>query len=453
MSTFPTRTALTAGAATLAAAARVVARVADAGASADAAFDGLDNDDRSAVRAIALGTLRWYLRLRAAINPLLARTSTKMDPALHALLIVAAHQIEYSRNAHQGVVHAAVDAARALDQERAAGFVNAVLRRFLRERGEALARADADVATRHAHPRWFVHELRECESSRWERILEGNNVPGPMTLRVSLGRVSREAYLDRLAGAGLEARAVEGLPGAVVLETPVPIDVLPGFDEGIVSVQDAGAQYAALLLGAQPGMRVLDACAAPGGKTGHLLELAGGDLDLLAIDNDATRLGRVQENLDRLGLRARLAVADLRRASALADEAPFDRILVDAPCSSTGVIRRHPDIKLLRRSEDIVKLATTQLAILQRCFHRLAPGGLLLYATCSVLAAENADVVDAFVASEPQAMLAPLVPGTATWPANAEPRGSGMQFFPEPQATTDGFHYACLMKATSPARA
>lgn len=452
MSTFPTRTALTAGAATLASAARVVARVADGGANSETAFEGQDSDDRSAVRAIALGTLRWYIRLRAAINPLLARTSTKMDPALHALLIVAAHQIEYSRNAPQGVVHAAVDAARALGQERAAGFVNAVLRRFLRERDEALARADSDVATRYAHPRWFVHSLREAEPDRWERVLEGNNIQGPMTLRVSLQRMSREAYLERLGGSGLEARALEELPGAVVLDSPVPVEVLPGFDEGIVSIQDAGAQYAALLLGAQPGMRVLDACAAPGGKTGHLLELAGGKLDLLAVDNDAARLRRVQENLDRLGVSARLVVADLRRASALANEAPFDRILVDAPCSSTGVIRRHPDIKLLRRNEDIAALATTQLAILQRCFQRLAPGGLMIYATCSVLAAENADVVDAFVASEPQALLAPLDPGTATWPANAEKRGAGMQFFPEPQATTDGFHYACLMKATSPAR-
>jgi len=407
-------------------AARAVARVAHERRSADEVLGG-----DAAVRAIALGTLRWYLRLAPAIERLLARPSASMAPAVHALLVTAAHQVVYSRNAPEGVVDAAVDAARALGAPRASGFVNALLRRFVREQAEIFATIDADPAVRYAHPRWFVATLAREQPARRDDILAGGNERAPMTLRVDRSRSSVAEALAACAARGIAAQPLAGYPSALVLDSPVPVDELPGFAEGLVSVQDAGAQLAATLLAPRAGMRVLDACAAPGGKSGHLLEMAGGDLDLLAVDVDDERLARVASNLERLGRQARLACLDLRDPAALAGEAPFDRILLDAPCSATGVIRRHPDIKLLRRAADIPAFAKLQGALLRNCHARLAPGGLLLYATCSVLAAENGAVVDRFLGKTPGARRA------------ADP----VQLWPGPRAPTDGFHYALLTKA------
>ncbi|MGD9599241.1 MAG: 16S rRNA (cytosine(967)-C(5))-methyltransferase RsmB [Steroidobacteraceae bacterium] len=421
------------GTAALVAAARAVHAVAHERRSADDVLGGAAGDDAGApaVRAIAYGTLRWYLRLAPAIASLLDRPATRIAPAVHALLVTAAHQVVYSRNAPQGVVDAAVDATRALGAARASGFVNAVLRRFVREHAGLFASLDTDPAVRHAHPRWLVERLRRDAPERWEDVLAGGNVRAPMTLRVDLSRTTRAQAQAACAARGIAAAPLEGFDAALVLETPVAVDSLPGFAEGWLSVQDAGAQLAAVLLAPAPGMRVLDACAAPGGKTGHLLEVAGGEIDLLAVDSDAQRLERVGGNLDRLGRRARLARLDLRDPGALAAEAPFDRILVDAPCSATGVIRRHPDIKLLRRESDVPAFARTQLAILATCFARLAPGGRLLYATCSVLAAENGRVVERFLGIERRARL----------------DGAAVQLWPGARAATDGFHYASLTKA------
>ncbi len=414
------------GTAALVTATRAVMRVAHDHHSADDAPQA-----GAAARAIALGTLRWYLRLAPAIGQLLTRPAAGMAPAVHALLVTAAHQVVYSRNAPEGVVDAAVDATRALDAPRASGFVNAVLRRFVREHGALFAKLDADPAVRHAHPRWLVDALRKEAPGRLEDILAGGNERAPMTLRVDLSRTSVAAAQAACAARGIASRPLAGFDAALVLDSPAAALDLPGFAEGLLSVQDAGAQRAAALLAPRGGMRVLDACAAPGGKTGHLLEIAGGDIDLLAVDSDADRLERVAGNLDRLQRRARLACLDLRDAGALAGEAPFDRILIDAPCSATGVIRRHPDIKLLRRPADIPAFARVQGAILATCFAHLAPGGRLLYATCSVLAAENGRVVERFLASTPTARL----------------DGPPEQWWPGVGAPTDGFHYASLTKA------
>lgn len=414
------------GTAVLTDAARAVARVAHERRSADDAIGG-----NAAVRAIALGTLRWYLRLAPAIERLLARPSASMSPAVHALLVTAAHQIVYSRNAPEGVVDAAVDATRALGAPRASGFVNALLRRFVREQAGIFAAIDTDPAVRHAHPRWLVAALGREQPARRDDILAGGNERAPMTLRVDLSRSSVAQAQAACAARGIAAQPLAGYASALVLDSPVAVDDLPGFAEGLVSVQDAGAQLAATLLAPRAGMRVLDACAAPGGKTGHLLEIAGGDIDLLAVDDAAERLTRVAANLGRLGREARLACLDLRDPAALAAEGPFDRILLDAPCSATGVIRRHPDIKLLRRAADIPAFSKLQRAILDNCFARLAPGGLLLYATCSVLDGENGTVVDRFVADTPAARRA------------ADP----VQLWPGLRAPTDGFHYALLSKA------
>jgi 16S rRNA (cytosine967-C5)-methyltransferase len=403
---------------------------------------------RAAVRAIALGSARWYLRLAPAVDMLLTRPKGVANE-LHALLVASAHQIEYSRNAPQATVHAAVDAARILKEDRASGLVNAVLRRFVTERGVLLGRVDEKLPGRTAHPPWLVKRLGEA----WPQktclaILEANNVHPPMVLRLDLSRQTTSQYLAELAAAGISAHAIEWAPAAIRLDEPVAVSALPGFQEGVVSVQDAGAQLAAPLLDARAGMRVLDACAAPGGKTGHLLEHASGLSELVAVDIDAQRVGRIEDNLRRLHRAAKLIVADVRQPASFWDGRPFDRILLDAPCSSTGVIRRHPDIKLLRRTDDIQTLAAAQLEILRATFRMLAPGGRLLYSTCSLLPDENQKVVELFLQTEPAAREAAMPRGDALAPG-ALARGTGVQLIPGAEAGTDGFYYACVEKTTA----
>ncbi len=434
------------GADSLAAAARAVAHIAFGGHSAEDALAAFEQHaERSAIRAIALGTVRWHLRLMPALETLLARPQG-LGPQVLALLSAGAHQITYSRNPAHYTVDAAVDAARILKQERAAGLVNAVLRRFAREKDTLFARVDRDIAARTAHPRWLVERLASAWPEHLEAMLEANNAHPPMVLRVDTTRGSVADYLAELAVAQIPGRPVTWAPAAVVVEQPVPVSALPGFGEGRVSVQDSGAQLAAPLLTCEPGMRVLDACAAPGGKSGHLLELTPALGELVAVDIEARRIARVKENLDRQRRSATLKVADVRRPEAFWDGRPFERILLDAPCSSTGVIRRHPDIKLLRRATDIPALAATQLEILSACFRMLAPGGRLLYSTCSVLPEENEVVLADFLRAARRARVLPVslaaeVPGALT-------RSIGVQLLPGTPAGTDGFHYACVEKTT-----
>jgi 16S rRNA (cytosine967-C5)-methyltransferase len=438
------------GAQALAEAARAVAAIVS-GQSAERALSAFETSpQRSAVRAIALGTVRWYLRVRPAVNRLLARPGA-LAGEIHALLVTAAYQIEYSRNAPALVVDMAVDAARALRQPRAGGLVNAVLRRFVNERQSLLRQVDADPAARAAHPAWLTDALTAAWPEHCARILEANNQHPPMVLRLNAGRRSPADYLGDLAAAGLGGRLVDWLSArggsAVVLDRPTSVAALPGFREGWVSVQDAGAQLAASLLQAGPGMRVLDACAAPGTKAGQLLESAPGSLELTAVDIDAGRLGRVEDNFRRLGLAARVVAADVRDPGSFWDGRPYDRVLVDAPCSGTGVIRRHPDIKLLRRGEDVPAFAGTQLEILTAAFRMLAPGGRLVYATCSILPAENEAVIGRFLEREPHARPAPMPQGDALAPGGLA-RAAGTQLLCGGAAETDGFYYACLEKTT-----
>ena len=421
------------------------------------AFDGHSTDEvlrtyeessqRSAIRAIALGSLRWYLRLAPAIDALLSRPKGVANE-IRALLVVSAHQIEYSRNAPQLTAHAAVDATRILSQGRASGLVNAVLRRFVTEKSALLAGVDRKLAGRTAHPGWLVKQLEQAWPELHEGILNANNEHPPLVLRVDLSRRTVAGYIEDLAAADIAAKAIDWMPTAVRLDRPVTVASLPGFSEGVVSVQDAGAQMAAKLLDAKPGMRVMDACAAPGGKTGHLLEHTPDLAELVAIDVDADRVARIQENLDRLRRPARVQIADVREPSTFWDGRPFDRILVDAPCSSTGVIRRHPDIKLLRRASDVPAFVATQGQILQSAFRMLAPGGRLLYCTCSVLPAENEEVVERLLASDPLARVAPMPTAASLAPGAVEKR-VGIQLIPGSQAGTDGFYYACLEKTTA----
>jgi 16S rRNA (cytosine967-C5)-methyltransferase len=417
------------------------------GRSSDAALAPFESSpQRAAIRAITLGSVRWYLRLAPAVEVLLTKPKGLADP-LHALLVASAHQVEYSRNAPQATVHAAVDAARMLKEERATGLVNAVLRRFVSERAALFARVDTQLAGRTAHPPWLVKRLSDAWPSQiCVDILEANNAHPPMVLRLDLSRQQRQEYLAELAAAGVVAKAVDWTQTAVRLDEPLAVSALSGFREGRVSIQDAGAQLAAPLLAAQPGMRVLDACAAPGGKTGHLLEHTAGLAELVAVDIDAQRVGRIEENLRRLNRSARLVVADIRQPASFWDGKPFDRILLDAPCSSTGVIRRHPDIKLLRRTDDIQVLAAAQLEILRAAFGMLAVGGRLLYSTCSVLPDENQRVVERFLETESTARAIALPAGVLA--PGALERGTGLQLLPGAEAGTDGFYYACVEKTT-----
>jgi len=437
----------------LAGAARAVLAVLTDGHSADEALAALASlPQRAAIRAVALGSLRWYLRLAPAVLPLASRPGAELDVRLRVLLVCAVHQIEYSAHSPASTVAAAVDAIRLLELERAAGLTNAVLRRYLRERAALLATVDGDMATRHAHPAWLVSAFGAAWPAQVEQILIANNRHPPLCLRVDITRTSTAAYLKELAEAGIDAVPVPGVDTAVSLATPLAVANIPGFAEGRVSVQDASAQLAAILLAPLPGERVLDACAAPGGKSGALLEFARGALDLVALDIDARRLDLVADNLSRLQRSAQLVAADLRREPAWWDGRPFDAILLDAPCSATGVIRRHPDIKLLRRAVDLPALAETQFELLGNCWRLLRPGGRLLYCTCSVLPAENSGVIERFLAAEPGARL-DLSPAGARHTPPLQVQSSGWQILPQEKAGGDGFYYACLRRDAAPGTA
>lgn len=434
------------GAPALAAAARAVDAVAFRGESVDAALSTADEmGERAAVRAIALGTVRWYLRLAPAVESLLQRPAGVPNP-VRALLVAAAHQIEYSRNAPELTAHLAVDAARLLGAERSTGLVNAVLRRFVAERTVRLAKVDATVPGRTAHPGWLVKEISRAWGAAGLAVLDANNAHPPMTLRVDLSRTTRSDYLARLAAQGIESKEIRWMPTAVTLGRAVAVSELPGFSEGLVSVQDAGAQLAAGLMDLAPGQRVLDACAAPGGKSAALLEREPG-IELTCIDLNAERVALIAENLARLKRAATLLTGDVRHPDALAGRS-FERILVDAPCSSTGVIRRHPDIKLLRRPADAAAFAAEQLEILRAATALLAPGGRLVYATCSVLPAENEVVVRRLLEREPALSVA-VMPEAAALAPGAVACPIGVQLLPGAEAGTDGFYYACLEKTTA----
>ncbi len=325
------------------------------------------------------------------------------------------------------VVHNAVSAA---GEGWRRGLANAVLRNFQRRRAELEEIADAQPSARWSHPDWWIAKLQSEHPAHWQAILEASLQHPPFTLRINSRRGDVAAYLQRLTEVGLPAHQTG--PDAVTLDRAVPVHSLPGFDAGDVSVQDAGAQWAARLLDAQPGERVLDACAAPGGKTGHILERA--DVDLTAVDVDAARLARVQENLDRLQLKATLVQGDAARPGAWWGGQPFDRILADVPCSASGVVRRNPDIKWLRRPEDIAQFAAQQAVMLEELWRLLAPGGTLLYVTCSIFNEENEGQVQAFLTRHT---------GDAERCPLPKPLSDGPLL---PAAEHDGFYYALLRK-------
>lgn len=399
--------------------------------------------DRAQVRALAFGAVRWHHRHRQLLGMLLDRPLPTGEKRLEALLSVGLFQLLNERQPDYAVVSATVEATRLIGRPRAAGLVNASLRRLQRERAALLSRALETPEGRYSHPGWLIERLRGDWPQHWAQVLEAAQQEPPLWLRVNALRCTTEEYCAQLAESGVAARREARLPQAVRLARALPVEAIPGFRAGEVTVQDAAAQLAAHLLEVRPGMRVLDACAAPGGKTTHLLERADGWLDLVALDIDAVRLARLQENLARLGLRAEIVTGNALQPHSWWDGRSFDRILVDAPCSGTGVIRRHPDIKLLRREADIAVLAERQFGLLEALWPLLRPGGRLLYVTCSILAAENSAVAERFLAAHADAALA--APGIDL-PSWAMPLGhTGLQVLPG-MADTDGFYYVLMSR-------
>jgi 16S rRNA (cytosine967-C5)-methyltransferase len=399
-------------------------------------------DDAALIQEMAYGTLRWYHQLDAIVAQLLQKPLKQKDDDLHLSLLLGLYQLRYMRVAPHAAVDQTVEAVTALGKPWAKGLINACLRAYLRDQEQGGARADGIVTrnpvARFSHPAWLIEALRQDHPAQWEEILTANNEHPPMSLRVNLRRQSRADYLEKLRAAGVGARALENCESAVVLETPMAVTTLPGFAAGEVSVQDAGAQIAAALLDAAPQARVLDACAAPGGKSAHLLERHPA-IELTALEVDAERVPLIEQNLQRLGLGAIVRTADAATPGEWWDGRPFDCILADVPCSATGVIRRHPDIKLRRQPAELDQLVRTQARILDGLWPTLRPGGKLLYTTCSVLTRENEQQVNAFLARHADAVEQPLAHPVAV------AREHGMQFLPG-RETMDGFFYACLAK-------
>jgi 16S rRNA (cytosine967-C5)-methyltransferase len=366
-----------------------------------------------------------------------------LDFLVRAVLSVALYELEDERTPDYAVVDAAVETAKITDAARAGGLINAVLRRYLRERKSLDAEIARNPATRHASPVWLADRLRADWPVRWTQLLAAGDTQAPMWLRVNRRATTTEAYLEKLREAGMGARAEGRVPQAVALDSPCEVHDLPGFADGLVSVQDLGAQCAAFPLGLAVGQRVLDACAAPGGKTALIAEREA-LTKVVAVDIDPQRLARVRENLSRGKLQAEVVNGDAGRPDTWWDGVAFDRILLDAPCSALGVIRRHPDIRLRKSPSEIDKLPLLQARLLNSAWGMLARGGRLVYATCTVTRSENRDLIAAFVRGTPDAISVPAE-NWEGWPGFGEGDECGLQILPG-EAGADGFYYAALTK-------
>jgi 16S rRNA (cytosine967-C5)-methyltransferase len=402
------------------------------------------DDDRSLLRLLCYGTLRRHWYLQECVDALLGRPLKSRDSVVNALLAIGLYQLNETRIPDHAVVSQTVEAARMLRRPKLAPLVNAILRRALRDR--IFDAQPSKENALHDHPEWLLDVLKGDWPDDWRHIAAANNARAPMWLRVNPAFGSAADYMRRLEEDGIDSELLEGAPQALRLSEPQSVDALPGFADGHVSVQDAAAQLAAPWLLKDVSGRVLDACAAPGGKSGHLLELAAQHIDLTCIDKDEGRLVAVQENLDRLDFDATLIAADASNPSKWWDGSPFDAILLDAPCSASGVIRRHPDIKLLRRETDIVALARLQFDLLEALWPLLVPGGRLLYVTCSVLAAENDKVVGRFLNATGDAQEDSVLQNNNIHDLMRD-KACGRQILPG-TAGLDGFYYAGLKKVS-----
>ncbi|HEY7883884.1 MAG TPA: 16S rRNA (cytosine(967)-C(5))-methyltransferase RsmB [Cellvibrionaceae bacterium] len=395
--------------------------------------------ERPLVQNLCYGSLRWYPRLNAYLELLLDKPLRSKDSDISALMLLGLYQLEYTRIPDHAAIGETAGAARALKKAWGTGLVNAILRRFVREKtllDEQLANNPEFCS---AHPQWLLDALTSAWPESAAGIIEANNAHPPFTLRVDTTRISREEYCSQLAGVSISAKITPFSTAGITLAQAVDPTELPGFTEGLISVQDEAAQLAAELLELAPGLSVLDACSAPGGKTGHMLQLQPA-LDVTALDSDARRLARVEENLQRLGAAARLIHGDAGEPHSWWNGQGFDRILLDAPCSGSGIIRRHSDIKVLRSATEITRLAALQDLLLQALWPLLKPGGLLLYATCSALPEENCQVIERFLSQTADAEHRPIA---ADWGFS---QSAGRQLLPQIDGH-DGFFYAKLYKS------
>jgi len=385
--------------------------------------------ERGAIQDLCYGTIRYYGQLKAILDLLLHKPLS--DDSVGHLLLVALYQLQYSKATQHTVVDQAVRAAQGI-QPQVGGLVNAILRNFIRQQEALLEEAASRREGKFSYPLWWITEMNaQYGVDLATSILEAGNLHPPMTLRVNTRCGTTVEYQQLLLEQGIPASLVA--PDALILNKPVNVERLPGFNSGWVSVQDAGAQYAATLLDVRNGMRVLDACSAPGGKTAHILELA--DVEMVAVDKDVKRLQRVADNLERLELNAKLLAGDAAEPKTWWNGKKFDRILADVPCSASGVVRRHPDIKWLRRREDIDAFAKQQLEILTALWPLLKNNGKLLYATCSIFKQENELLIEKFMAAHPEGVRLEV----------GLPEGNKGQLVTSPQH--DGFFYALLQKS------
>lgn len=434
-----TQSAVRPGAASRAVAAQAVFQVVEQGRSLSQALPALNQHlsarDKGMAQALAYGVLRHLAQLNFIVGGLLAKPLKGELKPLHALLLVGAYQLAYMGSAEHAAVSATVDAATLLKRTKQKGLVNGVLRNIQRQLPQLLQQIQQKPALAHGHPRWLAERIRAAYPQQADAIFAANNEQAPMWLRLNLQKTTRSAYLKLLADAGIETLTEAPLDCAICLAQPVDVNTLPHFSDGWVSVQDIAAQHAASLLAAEANDHVLDCCAAPGGKTAHILEQQP-TARVLALDADPKRLERVHENLTRLQLNAEVISADASQPDSWWTGELFDRILLDAPCSATGVIRRHPDIKWLRREDDITELAALQARILDTLWSTLKPGGTLLYATCSILPEENTQQIEAFKQRHTDAI------AIATGPHDSVE----WQWLPGNAYNGDGFYFATLEK-------
>lgn len=405
------------------------------------AASSVDKRDRALVAELCYGVCRYYPRLQGLLSLLVTKPLKSKDADIQALLLLGLYQLDYTRIPDHATISETVAATRQLNKVWAKSFVNGVLRQYQRKR-ETLA-GQLSEAEAHAHPAWMLQKLQQQWPQQWSAIVDANNTSAPMTLRVNLCQTQRESYLLQLHNAGIAAHPCRYSGTGISLEKACDVAELPGFIDGICSVQDEASQLVAPLLQPERNSRLLDCCCAPGGKTGHLLEQAGPGTSLDAVEIDPDRLQRVQQNLDRLKLSAVLIVGDATQADHWWHGEPYDAILLDAPCSASGVIRRHPDIKLLRKASDINNLNRLQSQLLDGVWPCLRPGGLLLYTTCSVFREENDDIVGSFLDRTTDAIHLPI---KAPW---GDATDFGRQLLPLAGAN-DGFFYA-LLKKSAPA--
>jgi 16S rRNA (cytosine967-C5)-methyltransferase len=398
-----------------------------------------NREDTAFLQALIFGVIRWYPRLAFIANQLLEKPLKQKDRDLEYLIAVGLYQLTDMRVPEHAALAETVEAARVLNKPWATGLVNAVLRSYQRKSENIKKLLQTNEVAFYAHPQWLIDSLKTDWPDQWENILTANNALPPLSLRVNTQKNSRETYLQTLESSGIIAELIPHTSSGIVLKTPVDITTLPGFEKGLFSVQDGAAQLAAGLLELMPNLRVLDACAAPGGKTTHILEIEPNLTELIAIDISPDRTRLISENLARLQLHATVKTANAEKPETWWDGLLFDRILCDAPCSATGVIRRHPDIKYLKTADDLTQLSVQQLSLLNTLWLLLKPGGILVYATCSVLAIENDKTVEKFLSTTKNAFLMPSLLECGF------PKSVGHQILPG-QNDMDGFYYARIGK-------